>query len=171
MSMLNQFKDFAMRGNIVDLAIGFTVGAAFSSIAKSLVDDVLMPPIGLVMGRADFSDLFVLLQEGSETPAPYATLADAQQAGAVTLNYGAFVNNVVAFLIVALAMFLMVRSLHKIEEELSEHLGDDEDKPEEPAHKKCRFCRTTIAFRAVRCPNCTSQLTEGGEVPAPAPAG
>lgn len=167
MSLLNEFKKFAMRGNIVDMAIGFTVGAAFSTIAKSLVNDVLMPPIGLLMGRADFADLFVLLEEGTESAPPYATLADAQSAGAVTLNYGAFINSVIAFLIVALAMFLVIRSFNKVEDELEEHFGEEKPAPEEPAHKKCRFCRTTIAYRAVRCPNCTSHLTEG-ETPAPA---
>ena len=162
MSLISQFKKFAMRGNIVDMAIGFTVGAAFSTIAKSLVNDILMPPIGLALGRADFSDLFWLLREGAEAPPPYATLADAQSAGAVTLNYGAFVNSIVAFLIVALAMFLIIRSFNRVEEELEEHFGEDKAQPEEPDQKKCRFCRSTIAYRAIRCPNCTSHLTEEG---------
>jgi len=160
MSFLSQFKKFAMRGNIIDMAIGFTVGAAFSTIAKSLVNDILMPPIGLALGRADFSDLFLLLKGGTEIPPPYATVADAQAAGAVTLNYGAFINSIVAFLIVALAMFLIIRSFNKVEEELEEHFGEEQAKPEEPAQKKCRFCRSTIAYRAIRCPNCTSDLSE-----------
>jgi large conductance mechanosensitive channel len=167
MSLLNEFKKFAMRGSIVDLAIGFTVGAAFNTIAKSLVDDILMPPIGLLMGRADFADLFLVLKEGPEVPPPYRTFAAAKSAGAVTLNYGAFINSIVAFLIVALAMFLIIRSLNRIDEELDEHFGESKVQPEEPTVKKCHFCRSTIAYRAIRCPNCTSNLVDGN-TPLPA---
>ena len=101
MGFLREFKSFAMRGNLIGLAVGFTVGAAFSTVAKSLVDDIIMPPIGLLVGQQAFTDLFVVLKSGSETPGPYETLAEAQAAGAVTLNYGQFINNVVAFLLVA----------------------------------------------------------------------
>ena len=161
MTVLGEFKKFAMRGSIIDLAIGFTVGAAFNSIAQSLVDDVLMPPIGLLLGHTDFTNLFVVLKEGAQTAGPYATLADAQAAGAVTWNYGSFINSVVAFVIVAVAMFVLIRSLNRIEEELDERFGEEEEKvlPEKPLYKKCRYCWSTIAHRAVRCPECTSDLS------------
>ena len=170
MSVLNEFKKFAVRGSIVDLAIGFTVGSAFTSIARSLVDDLLMPPIGLMMGRANFDDLFLILKQGPEVSAPYVTLEAAREAGAVTLNYGSFMNSVLAFLIVALVMFLIIRSLNRIDEELEEHFGEGKAEPEEPAEKKCRFCRSTIAFRAIRCPHCTSELI-GADAQGPASTG
>ncbi|HET9465116.1 MAG TPA: large conductance mechanosensitive channel protein MscL, partial [Gemmatimonadales bacterium] len=112
--MLKEFKAFVMRGNVLDLAVGIIIGAAFGSIVKSLVDDVIMPPIGLALGNVDFADLFVLLKEGPKAAAPYASLADAQAAGAVTINYGMFINNVVTFLIVAFAVFLVVRTANRL---------------------------------------------------------
>jgi|SRR5690554_980010 len=114
--MFKEFKTFAMRGNVIDMAVGIIIGAAFSSIVKSLVDDVIMPPIGLLLGNVDFSDLFLMLKEGS-TAAPYATLAAAREAGAVTLNYGLFVNATVSFLIVAFAVFLLVRTINRLKAE------------------------------------------------------
>lgn len=159
MKLVNEFKKFIMRGNLVDLALGFTVGAAFSTIAKSLVNDILMPPVGWLMGNSDFSDLFWVLDAGSETAPPYATLADAQAAGAVTINYGVFINNVLAFLIVAIVMFGVVRAYNRVEDSLESHF-DDPPKPEDPAQKKCPFCRSKIPFRATRCPFCTSQLDQ-----------
>jgi len=122
-AFLGEFKKFAMRGNVVDLAVGFTVGAAFTTIARSLVDDILMPPAGLVLGRTDFSDLYWLLRAGTEAPPPYATLADAQAAGAVTLNYGLFINAVLTFLIVAVAMFLVIRGINRVDRELERRSG------------------------------------------------
>ncbi|MDY7092685.1 MAG: large conductance mechanosensitive channel protein MscL [Acidobacteriota bacterium] len=172
MSFMAEFKKFALRGNIADMAIGFTVGAAFTTIAKSVVNDIIMPPVGLLMGRADFSDLFWLLKAGSEELPPYATLADAQEAGAVTVNYGIFVNNVIAFLLVALVMFLIIRSINRLDEEMEEMFGQDKAPPEEPSHKKCPYCRMQIPFRATRCPQCTSQLTaEAEEIPGGAATG
>lgn len=164
----NQLKKFALRGNLIDLAIGFTVGAAFTTIAKSLVNDIIMPPIGLLLGSADFSDLFWLLKAGSEAPPPYATLADAQSAGAVTLNYGVFVNNLLAFIIVTLVMFLLIRAVNKIDDEMEEQFGSDKQTPDEPTNKKCDYCRTIIPYKASRCPACTSQLEPK---PAAAPSG
>lgn len=161
---MNWFKDFskfARRGNLVDLAVGFTVGAAFSTIAKSLVNDVLMPPIGLLIGRTDFTDLFWVLRTGPKADGPYVTLADAQAAGAVTLNYGVFINSLVAFLVVALAMFLIIRVIQRAEARLDDMLEEETPPPEEPTEKKCPFCRSTIAYRATRCPHCTSQLETG----------
>lgn len=159
--MLNQFfeefKAFALRGNVVDLAVGFTVGAAFSTIAKSFVDDIIMPPVGLLLGQSEFSDMYWLLKAGTEETPPYATLADAQAAGAVTINYGVFINNILAFLIVALVMFFLIRALNRLENTIEEELGYD-DKKVEPTTKKCPYCISTIPRRASRCPNCTSQL-------------
>lgn len=158
MGMLADFKKFALRGNLVDMAIGFTVGAAFTTVAKSAVDDLVMPVVGLFTGGADFSDLFVVLREGAKAGAPYATLRAAQEAGAVTLNYGLFVNATIAFLLVALVMFGVIRMMNRLEEGLEERFGDDAAKPDEPSQKKCPFCRTQIPYRAIRCPQCTSEL-------------
>lgn len=111
--MLQEFKKFAVKGNMLDMAVGIVIGAAFATIVQSLVNDVLMPPLGMLLGGADFSDLFVTLQQGA-TPGPYATLAAAQEAGAVTVNYGVFINALVSFLIVAFALFLVVRSFNRL---------------------------------------------------------
>ena len=165
MSFLADFSRFARRGNLVDLAVGFTVGAAFSTIAKSLVNDVLMPPVGLLLGRTDFSDFFWLLKPGPTDPGPYLTLADAQGAGAVTINYGVFINSLVAFAIVALAMFFVVRMVQRAEKRLEDLIEDPADKPHDPSEKKCPYCRTTIAYRATRCPQCTSHLPADSSVP------
>ncbi len=170
MSWINDFARFARRGNLLDLAVGFTVGAAFSTIAKSLANDVLMPPVGLMLGRTDFTDLFWVLKSGPKAPAPYVTLADAQAAGAVTLNYGVFINSLVAFAIVALAMFVVVRLLQRAEARLEALI----DRPElasetTPVEKKCPYCRTTIDYLATRCAHCTSELppVPGGAEPVP----
>lgn len=158
MSFIQDFKTFALRGNLVDLAIGFTVGAAFSTVAKSLVNDVLMPPVGLVTGGMDFADLFIVLKQGAEKLAPYATLKEAQEAGAVTLNYGLFINNIVALLIVAIAMFIIISLVNRAEKRLEQELDQEEKKPSEPENKKCPHCRMTIPYRATRCGHCTSPL-------------
>jgi len=179
--VLKEFKTFIMRGNLVDLAIGFTVGAAFTTVAKSLVSDVIMPPIGLAIGRVDFKDLFLVLRVGTVKPPPYTTIVDAQAAGAVTLNYGVFINNVIALIIVAIAMFLVIRAVNRVDAMLDREADDPATPPrtpEEPENKKCPFCRSTIAYRAVRCPQCTSRLEEPPPLaaahaptsPVPAPA-
>ncbi len=148
--MLSEFKEFAMRGNVIDMAVGVVIGAAFGAIVKSLVDDVLMPVLGLVLGGADFSNLFIVLKEGS-VPRPYETLALAQDAGAVTMNYGLFINSIISFLIVAFAIFLLIRGINRMQRE-------KEALPEEPTTKECSRCFTEIAIQATRCPNCTSDL-------------
>ncbi len=150
--MLKEFKKFAMRGNVVDMAVGIIIGGAFGTIVKSLVSDVLMPPIGLLLGGVDFSNLYVVLKEG-DTAGPYAALADAQAAGAVTVNYGVFINGVISFLIVAFAVFLLVRSINKLKEE-------KEKEPAAPTNKDCGFCFSSIPIKATRCPNCTSDIAE-----------
>jgi large conductance mechanosensitive channel len=148
--MLKEFKEFALRGNVVDMAVGIIIGGAFGTIARSLVDDVLMPPIGLLVGGMDFGDFFTVLKTG--VPAgPYATLADARTAGAVTLNYGVFGQTVISFLVVAAAVFVLVRSLNRMRREGAEP-------PPPPTVKECPFCATQIPIKAVRCPQCTSQL-------------
>ncbi|TWU15568.1 large conductance mechanosensitive channel protein MscL [Allorhodopirellula heiligendammensis] len=160
MTFLDDFKKFALRGNMIDLAIGFTVGAAFTTVVKSLVNDIIMPPIGLLTGNADFSDLFwvIHLPDGVDEPqGGFQTLQDAQDVGVVTMNYGVFLNTCLALLIVALAMFVIIRMVNRLDEQLDEAFG--EPKPDsEPADKKCDFCRSTIPFRATRCPQCTSEL-------------
>ncbi len=147
--MLQEFKKFAMRGNVVDMAVGIIIGGAFGTIVKSLVDDVIMPPIGLLLGGVDFSDLFITLKEGA-VEGPYATLAAAQSAGAVTLSYGLFINSVISFLIVAFAVFLLIKSINKLQ--------TAEEPKEEPSTKECPFCMSSIALKASRCPNCTSEV-------------
>ena len=148
--MLQEFKKFAMRGNVVDMAVGIIIGGAFGTIVKSLVADVLMPPIGLLLGGVDFANFFVTLKEGA-TAGPYATLAGAQEAGAVVISYGVFMNAIISFLIVAFAVFMLIRGINKMQEE--------EAPEEEPTTKECSFCMSTIPINATRCPNCTSELT------------
>ncbi|WP_424193534.1 large conductance mechanosensitive channel protein MscL [Ampullimonas aquatilis] len=157
MRFFRDFRKFAMRGNLIDLAVGFTVGTAFSTIAKSLVDDIIMPPVGLLLGRTDFSGLFFILKAGPENRGPYVTLADAHAAGAVTINYGLFINNLIAFLLVAMAMFILIRLFTQAEAKLDSAF-DEPDEENEPTDKKCPYCRSTIDFRATRCPHCTSVL-------------
>lgn len=146
--MLKEFKAFAMRGNVVDMAVGIIIGAAFGAIVKSLVDDIIMPPIGLVLGNVDFSNLFIVLKEGA-VAAPYASVAAAKAAGAVTLNYGLLVNAVVSFTIVAFAVFLLIRTLNRLKRE-------DEVSP--PDTKDCPRCYSAISIKATRCPHCTSDV-------------
>lgn len=147
--MLKDFKAFLKRGNVVDLAVAVIIGAAFGAIVRSLTDDILMPVIGLLTGGVDFTDKFIVLEEGSAAPAPYVTLVDAKEAGAVTLNYGVFINQIVTFLIVALFIFLLVRALKKMEKPAPAAV---------PTTKPCPHCATEIPVAATRCPNCTSQL-------------
>ena len=149
--MLKEFKEFAMRGNVVDMAVGIIIGAAFGTIVKSLVSDIIMPPIGLLLGNVDFTNLFGVLKEGAKTAGPYASLADAQAAGAVTINYGVFINTIISFIIVAFAVFMVIRSVNRLKKE--------EEVPAEPTTKDCPYCLTSISIKATRCPNCTSKLT------------
>jgi large conductance mechanosensitive channel len=151
MGMIKEFKEFAMRGNVVDMAVGIIIGGAFGTIVKSLVDDVLMPPIGLLLGGIDFSNFFLVLKKGADAPARYAALADAKAAGAVTVNYGLFLNAVISFLIVAFAVFMLVRSINALRRQ-------EEQAPAKPTTKECPYCMSTIAIKASRCPNCTSEL-------------
>ena len=147
--MFKEFKEFAVRGNVVDLAVGVIIGAAFGAVVKSMVDDVIMPPIGMLLGGVDFANLFLTLREGT-VPGPYATLAEAKEAGAVTINYGLLVNNVVSLLIVAFVIFLLVRGINRLRRE--------KEAPAVPTTKDCPFCATAIPIKATSCPNCTSEV-------------
>jgi len=147
--MWNDFKTFVMRGNVLDLAVAVIIGAAFGVVVKSLVDDVVMPPIGLALGGVDFTDLFVVLRDGPKAPPPYLSLADAKAAGAVTINYGLFVNALIGFLVVALAVFMLVRIANRLAAKPA---------PPTPNTKTCQYCASVIPLAATRCPNCTSQL-------------
>ena len=148
--MWQDFKAFVMRGNVMDLAVGVIIGAAFGSVVKSLVDDVIMPPIGLATGGVDFANKYVLLKEGAKAPGPYESLAAAKAAGAVTMNYGAFINTLITFLIVALAVFILVRMVNRLYKKPAEATPDT---------RPCPFCTMTISNAATRCPNCTSEVT------------
>lgn len=147
--MLKEFKEFAVKGNVVDMAVGIVVGAAFGTIVKSLVSDILMPPIGLLLGNVDFSNLFIILKGGGS--GPYPTIADAQAAGAVTLNYGLFINTVISFIIISFAVFMVIRSINRLKREEAAPVAD-------PTTRDCPFCFTSIPIKATRCPNCTSAL-------------
>jgi len=147
--MFKEFKEFAVKGNVVDMAVGIIIGAAFGTIVNSFVNDLIMPPVGLLLGNVDFTSLFTVLKEG-KVAAPYASLADAKAAGAVTLNYGVFINTIISFLIVAFAVFLVVKNVNRLKRE--------EQAPAEPTTKECPFCISAIPVKAVRCGHCTSDL-------------
>lgn len=144
--MLKEFKEFAMRGNVVDMAVGIIIGAAFGKIVASLVKDVIMPPIGMLMGNVDFTNLFVNLSDQT-----FATLAEAQKAGAATINYGIFINTVLDFVIVAFAIFMVIRAMNKMKR-------TEEPAPEAPTTKECPHCLSAVPIKATRCGHCTSEL-------------
>ena len=148
--MFEEFKKFAMRGNVVDMAVGIIIGGAFGTIVKSLVSDVIMPPVGLLLGGVDFADWFITLKEGA-TAGPYATVAAAKEAGAVTLNAGLFINSLISFLIVAFAVFLLIKGMNSLQKE-------EEEPAAEPTEKDCPHCFTAIPIKATRCPHCTSEI-------------
>jgi large conductance mechanosensitive channel len=152
--MMKEFREFALKGNVIDLAVGIMLGAAFNSIVNSIVADVIMPPIGLLVGNVDFTNLFLILREG-EVTAPYATLADAHAAGAITVNYGIFLNTIISFLIIAFVLFFIIRSVNRLKRA-------EEATPVEPMMKECPYCTSKIAVAATRCPFCTSELVGAG---------
>lgn len=151
--MLKEFKEFAVKGNVIDMAVGIIIGAAFGTIVNSLVADIIMPPIGLLLGKVDFSNLFFVLKEGATVPPPYATIADAKKAGAVTLNYGLFINTITSFIIVAFAIFFLVKNINRLKRE-------KESPPSVPTTKECPYCLSAVPLKAVRCPQCTSDLKD-----------
>jgi len=142
--MFKEFKEFAMKGSMVDLAVGIVIGAAFGKIITSLVSDVIMPPIGLLLGEVDFSSLFIDLSGKG-----YATLAEAKAAGAATINYGLFLNTVIDFIIVAFVIFLIIKQINRMKRE---------EAPAPPDTKDCPYCYTGIPLKATRCPNCTAEI-------------
>jgi large conductance mechanosensitive channel len=144
MSILSEFKQFAMRGNVIDLAVGFVVGGAFAKIVSSLTGDVLMPPLGVVLGHVDFSNLFISLSSKH-----YDTLAQAKAAGAATLNYGVFINTIIDFVIIAFAVFILVKWVNRL---------TGADKPAAPTTKDCPYCLNSIPIAATKCGHCTSEL-------------
>jgi large conductance mechanosensitive channel len=148
--MLKGFRDFITRGNVIDLAVAVIIGAAFTKVVNSLVEDVIMPPIGMLLGNVDFTNLYVVLREGIKGPGPYATLADAKAAGAATLNYGLFISTIVTFLIVAFVVYMLVRSITRfgLRKETAA-----------PALKECQYCLSMIPLKAIRCGHCGSDLT------------
>jgi large conductance mechanosensitive channel len=148
--MWEEFKKFIARGNVIDLAVGVIIGGAFSSIVSSLVNDIIMPPIGLLLGNVDFTNLFIDLSGQG-----YESRAAAEEAGAATINYGVFINTIITFLIVAFVVFLVVRQINRLRAKQKK-----EETPAEPTTKDCPYCFTTIPIKATRCPNCTTQLEE-----------
>ena len=148
MKILQEFREFAVRGNVVDMAVGILVGAAFGKIVNSLVQDIVMPPIGLVTGKIDFSNLYINLSGGN-----YNSLAEARTAGAVTINYGVFINNLISFLVVSACVFVLVKQINNLKrKEDSESIA--------PTQKSCPYCFFSISIKATRCPHCTSTLTQ-----------
>jgi large conductance mechanosensitive channel len=145
--MLKEFKEFAMRGSVVDLAIGIIIGTAFGKIVTSFVNDIIMPPIGVLLGKVDFANLYINLTQQS-----YPSLAEAKKAGAATINYGLFINTVLDFVIVAFVLFLLIRQMNRMFKKPAPAAA--------PTTKECPFCLSTIPIKATRCPNCTSQLTD-----------
>ena len=150
--MLKDFKEFALRGNVVDMAVGIIIGAAFGTIVNSLVSDILMPPIGILLGNVDFSSFFIVLKDG-KIPGPYASPAAAKAAAAVTINYGIFVNTVISFLIVAFSVFLLVRSINRLKKQ-------EQAPPAVTTTRECPYCLSVIPIKATRCAHCTSELKE-----------
>lgn len=154
---INEFKKFAVRGNVIDMAVGIIIGAAFGKIVDSLVKDVIMPPIGLLLGKVDFTNLFVVLKDGVAQAGPYVSLDAAQKAGAVTLNLGLFVNALISFTIVAFAVFILIKAINELQAKMLKQEEAEEAK-KEPTEKTCPYCFTEIPVKATRCPHCTSEL-------------
>ena len=149
-----EFKTFAMRGNVIDMAVGIIVGAAFGKIVDSLVKDIIMPPLGWLLGRVDFSKLYIVLPVDGKIE-QYPTLEAAQSAGAVTINYGLFINTLISFVLVALSVFILIKGINKLRSDKKESVAEKV----ETTTKNCPYCYTTIDIRAKRCPNCTSELS------------
>ena len=145
--MFKDFREFIMRGNMINMAVGIIIGISFGAIIGSLVNDIIMPPIGLLIGNVDFSNLFVVLREGA-TVGPYLSLDAAREAGAVTLNYGIFVNAIISFLLIAIVLFFVIKAVNRLKKKEEKKIST----------KECPFCFSVISLKATRCPNCTSEL-------------
>lgn len=149
-NIAKEFKQFVMRGNVIDMAVGIIIGGAFTKIVNSMVADILMPPLGLLLGQVDFSNWFVVIKAGKDGARDFATMAAAQDAGATTLNLGLFLNAIISFIIVAFCIFILIKAINK--------LNNPAPAPAAPATKKCPFCCSDIALEATRCPHCTSEI-------------
>lgn len=156
--MFKDFRDFITRGNVIDLAIGIIIGSAFSNVVNSIVDNLMMPPFGLLLGNADFQDLFIVLKQGTEPLPSAATLEMATELGAVTFNYGQFITDLISFLILGFGVFLIIRGIQTLEKKVVALKEKDEKEKQPPTEKECQYCKETINFKATRCPHCTSQL-------------
>lgn len=152
--LFKDFRDFISRGNMIDLAVGIIIGAAFSSVVNSIVNNLLMPPLGLLFGNTDFSDLFVVLRKGTEELPAGATLENAAEVGAVTLNYGQFITDLISFLLLAVGVFFIVKAFQSLQNSVKK----PEDEKVEPEEKTCPYCQKSISIKASRCPFCTSNL-------------
>jgi large conductance mechanosensitive channel len=152
MSFVKEFREFAVRGNVVDMAVGIIIGGAFGTVVKSFVDDVMMPPLGMLVGNIDFQNILLVLRQGSPG-GPYETLAAAKDAGAVTLNVGMFINAAVSFIIVAFAVFVLVRSINRLKRK------EEVAPAPAPTTRDCPFCASSISLKATRCPFCTSEVS------------
>ncbi len=155
--LFKDFRDFISRGNVIDLAVGIIIGSAFSTVVNSVVNNLLMPPLGLLFGNADFQDLFVVLRQGKESLPPGATLAMAREVGAVTLNYGQFITDLISFIILALGVFMIIKGIQSIHNTVQK---PKEEEKAAPTEKDCPYCQKRISIKAVRCPYCTSDLTQ-----------
>lgn len=152
--MWKEFKEFAIKGNVIDMAVGIIIGAAFTSVVQSLVKDVLLPALSPITGNIDFSSAFLVIEKGT-TPGPYETIKIAQEAGATVISYGNFINAAISFFLVAFAVFVLVKNINSLKR------PEEKPEPEVPKVKECTFCFTEIPIKASRCPHCTSQLSEG----------
>lgn len=157
-SILTEFKKFAMRGNVMDMAVGIIIGAAFGKIVDSLVKDIIMPPLGILLGKIDFANLFFVLKNGTETAAPYVSLEAAKSAGAITLNIGSFLNTIISFIIVAFAVFTLIKGMNSLQAKLDSK--EEKNTPAAPTTKKCSYCCSDIPVKAIKCPCCTADLPE-----------
>lgn len=149
--MFKEFREFAMRGSVIDIAVGIIIGAAFGTIVSSMVSDIIMPPIGLLIGNVDFSNLYFVLQEGTKAAGPYVSISDAKAAGAVTVNFGIFLNHCFSFLIIAFSVFMLMRSVNRLKREEPAPAAD-------PTTKECPSCLMTVPLKAAKCGHCTSTI-------------
>ena len=155
--IFKDFRDFIARGNVVDLAVGIIIGSAFSSVVNSVVDNLMMPPLGLLFGNTDFQDLYIVLRQGKTPLSSGATLEMAREVGAVTLNYGQFITDLISFLILAIGVFAIIKGIQSLEKTVQKPKTDEKS---EPTEKDCPYCHKAIPFKANRCPFCTSRLTQ-----------
>ena len=158
--LFKEFQEFISRGSAIDLAIGIIIGGAFSAVVNSIVDNLLMPPLGLLLGNVDFQDLFIVLRQGEQALPPNPTLEMAKEVGAVTFNYGQFLTDLLSFIILGFGVFLIVKAINKLRAEKD---AEEDQEPQEPTEKDCPYCQKSIPVKATRCPFCTSQLTEAEE--------